>query len=231
MSRLRVVVVDDEPLARERVRALVCASEHLELVAEARSGLEALHAITTLAPDLVLIDVEMPELSGFGVIAALDGERVPGVVFVTAFEHYAMQAFDVGAIDYLHKPVTRERFAAAIERARGRLGAKSAGEAAERQRALVDGAARAERTRGVRTRFVVRDGGGHRIVPVAEVDWIDVADNYLRLHVREREFLCRATLGDAESELDPERFVRVHRSASSRSIASCPSALDRSVAR
>src|SRR6187401_953168 len=123
---IRVVAVDDEPLARERVSTLVCDSEGLELVGEGSNGLEALDLITRLEPDLVFIDVEMPELSGFGVIAALDGGRVPGVVFVTAYEHYALRAFDVGAIDYLHKPVTRERFAAAVARSRTRLGVATA---------------------------------------------------------------------------------------------------------
>jgi two-component system LytT family response regulator len=116
VSALRVLTVDDEPLARERMSALVREHDDLELVGEGRNGLQALDLIASLQPDLVFIDVEMPELSGFGVIAALDGGRVPGVVFITAYERYALQAFDVGAIDYLHKPVTRQRFAAAVER-------------------------------------------------------------------------------------------------------------------
>ena len=121
MSVLRVLAVDDEPLARERIVTLVRETQGLELVGEGGNGLEALDLISRLDPDLLFIDVEMPELSGFGVIAALDRSSVPGVVFVTAFTHYAMQAFDVGAIDYLHKPVTRARFLAAVERARERL--------------------------------------------------------------------------------------------------------------
>ena len=206
---LRVVTVDDEPLARERVSDLVRATPGLELVAEGRDGLEALDLITTLAPDLVFIDVEMPELSGFGVVAALDGGQVPGVVFVTAFEHYALQAFEVGAIDYLHKPITRQRFAAAVARATERLGRRSPSQ----QLALVAGAAQAERERGTRTRFVVRHGNTHHFIPVEQVDWIDAADNYLRLHVGSRVHLARGTMKDAEAELDPARFVRIHRSA------------------
>ena len=209
MSALRVLAVDDEPLARERVSTLVRETAGLELVGEGSSGLEALDLITELAPDLVFIDVEMPELSGFGVIAALDRANVPGVVFVTAFTHYALQAFEVGAIDYLHKPVTRTRFDAAVERARERL---DRGSAAQR-RALVDEAVQAERARGKRTRFVVRRGDAHEFVPVSDVDWIDVADNYLRLHVGGRTHLCRGTMKDAGDELDPARFVRIHRSA------------------
>jgi two-component system LytT family response regulator len=191
------------------VSTLVRETEGLLLVGEGSNGLEALDLITELAPDLVFIDVEMPELSGFGVVAALDRGKVPGVVFVTAFTHYAMQAFEVGAIDYLHKPVTRARFDAAVERARERL---DHGSAAQR-RTLVEEAAQAERARGQRTRFVVRRGDAHEFVPVADVDWIDVADNYLRLHVGTRTHLCRGTMKDVAGELDPACFVRIHRSA------------------
>lgn len=209
MHVLRVVTVDDEPLARERVSGLVRAAHGLELVAEGTNGLEALDLITTLDPDLVFIDVEMPELSGFGVIAALDGSRVPGMVFVTAYEHYALQAFDVGVIDYLHKPVTRQRFDAAVDRARARLDQSSAADV----RAVLASAARAERARGHRSRYVVKHGNTHHFVPVEEVDWIDVADNYLQLHVGGRAFLHRGTMKDAEAELDPSQFVRIHRRA------------------
>src|SRR6185503_16264853 len=147
MTAIRAMIVDDEPLVRERISALVRDTPGLELVGQAENGLEALNLISAVQPDLLFIDVEMPELSGFGVVAAIEGEHVPGVVFVTAFEHYALRAFDVGAIDYLHKPVTPQRFAAAVERARQRL---QQGSANQRQ-ALVAGAAMAERERGVRT--------------------------------------------------------------------------------
>jgi two-component system LytT family response regulator len=211
-SPIRVLVVDDEPLARERVSTLVRATERLELVGEGSNGIEALDLITRLDPDLVFIDVEMPELSGFGVIAALaalEGARVPAVVFITAFERYALQAFEVGAVDYLQKPVTKQRFAAAVERAKDRLGRRTA----EYWHALVAGAAQAERARGARTRFVVRRGNTHHIVPAEHVDWMDVADNYLCLHVGAKTHLWRGTMKQAEDELDPARFVRIHRSA------------------
>lgn len=208
MTRLRTIVVDDEPLVRERISALVRQSGALELAGVAENGLEALNLISALRPDLLFIDVEMPELSGFGVVAAIEGDDVPGVVFVTAFEHYALQAFDVGAIDYLHKPVTPERFASAVERARIRLNQAAAGD----RRALVAGAAQAERDRGRRTRYVVRRGKVHYFVPVDQIDFIDSAENYLQLHVGDRAHLARGTLKEAEDELDPRRFVRIHRS-------------------
>jgi two-component system LytT family response regulator len=209
VTAIRVITVDDEPLARERVSTLVHETAGLELVGEGGNGLEALDLITRLAPDLVFIDVEMPELSGFGVIAALDEARVPAVVFITAFERYALKAFEVGAVDYLQKPVTRQRFAAAVARARERLDRRSA----EYWRALVASAAVAERARGFRTQFVVRRGNTHHIVPADQVDWLDVADNYLALHVGAKTHLWRGTMKQAEEELDPDRFARIHRSA------------------
>jgi two-component system LytT family response regulator len=208
VTTLRVISVDDEPLARERVSALIRQTEGLELVGEGRNGLEALDLVSALSPDLLFIDVEMPELSGFGVVAALEGPRLPGIVFVTAFERYALRAFDVGAIDYLHKPVTAPRFDAAVARARERLARGSASDG----RAVMAGAAELERQRGYRTRFVVKQGASHRFVPVTEIDWIDAADNYVQLHAGGRAHLVRGTLQDVARELDPARFVRVHRS-------------------
>ena len=209
MTAIRVVTVDDEPLARERVSTLVRETGGLELIGEANNGIEALDLITRLDPDLVFIDVEMPELSGFGVIAALDDARVPAVIFITAFEQYALKAFEVGAVDYLQKPVTRQRFAAAVTRARERLGRRPA----DYGLTLVSNATVAERARGYRTRFVVRRGNTHHIVPADQVDWMDVADNYLALHVGSKSHLWRGTMKQAEDELDPDRFVRIHRSA------------------
>lgn len=208
MKTLRVVPVDDEPLARERVATLVRATEGLELVGEGGNGLEALDLIARLDPDLVFIDVEMPELSGFGVVAALDDARVPGIVFITAYEGYALKAFEVGAVDYLHKPITAARFRLAAARARERLARPSV----VRTRALVTGAIEAEHERGTRTRFVVRRGHAHVFVPVDVIDWIDVADNYLRLHVGGEAHLSRGTMKQLVRELDPTRFAHIHRS-------------------
>lgn len=207
MKSLRVITVDDEPLALERVSTLVRDADGLELIGEGRNGIQALDLITSLKPDLVFIDVEMPELSGFGAIAALEGEAIPGVVFVTAYDHYAVKAFEVGAIDYLSKPVSRARFSAAVSRAKDRLKEKTA---SARVRAE---AVRHERQRGERKRFVVRRGNAHFFVPVESIDWIDGADNYLRLHVGDRADLWRGTMKDAEDQLDDAMFVRVHRSA------------------
>jgi two-component system LytT family response regulator len=204
---MRVIAVDDESLARERVAALVQEHADLQLVGEAGNGLEALDLISALSPDLVFIDIEMPELSGFGVIAAMRGERLPAIVLVTAYDSYAMRAFEVGVLDYLQKPVTPQRFAAAVERARAQRQRQSA----EQAEAVLANAADLERTRGLRSRFVVRRGNTHHFVPVDQVDWIDVADNYLQLHTGARTHLYRGTMKEVGEELDPAKFVRIHR--------------------
>jgi two-component system, LytTR family, response regulator len=208
MTSLRVVIVDDEPLARERMRLLVHGTPDLQLVGEGSDGLQGLDLVARLEPDVILLDVEMPELDGMELIAALDVRRIPAVVLVTAFEHYALAAFDVGAVDFLHKPVTAARFAAAMARARERLEHRSAAA----WRAVVDSAAVAGQRHGARSRFVVRVGAAHHFVPVEQVDWIEAADNYLQLHVGSRTHLVRGTLQQAQAELDPARFVRIHRS-------------------
>jgi two-component system LytT family response regulator len=205
---IRVVVVDDEALARERVVSLVRATPELDLVGEASHGLEALDLITSLSPDLVFLDVEMPELNGFDVVAALDDSALPGIVFITAYEEYAMKAFEVDAIDYLQKPVTPDRFSAAVRRALGRLEHRTASRAGTIRAAL----AGARPRRGYRTRFVVRRGATHTFVAVSDVIWIDAVDNYLQLHTGGRPHLVRGTMKDAEQELDPASFVRIHRS-------------------
>lgn len=204
---LRVIAVDDEPLARERITALVHRDAGLELVGEASNGLAALDLITAQSPDLVFIDVEMPELSGFGVVAALRGRRVPAIVLVTAYDKYALRAFEVGVIDYIQKPVTARRFAAAVERARAQLERRSP----EQAETLLENVATLERARGNRSRFVIRRGTTHYFVPVDQVDWIDVADNYLQLHAGTRTHLYRSTMKEIEEELDPAKFVRIHR--------------------
>lgn len=209
MSAVRVVVAEDEALARERIVALVRETPELELVGEASHGLQALDLITALTPDLVFLDVEMPELNGFEVVAALEERSLPGLVFITAYEEYALKAFEVDAIDYLHKPVTPERFHAAVRRALGRL-ARGRDSAAAVVRAL---AARSRDVARYRTRFVVRIRSTHTFVAVKDIVWINAVDNYLQLHTRAGTHLVRGTMKDAERELDPEQFLRIHRSA------------------
>ncbi|MEO7964174.1 MAG: LytTR family DNA-binding domain-containing protein [Gemmatimonadaceae bacterium] len=208
MSDVRVLVVDDEALARERLVTLVRATPRLEFVGEGVNGLEALDLITSIAPDLVLLDIEMPELGGFDVISALDPAAIPGVVFVTAYEDYALQAFDVDAIDYLQKPVSPERFGAAMQRALRRLTNDDDVHArAGRMLSAIE-----QERKGHRTRFVVRRGSSHTFVAARDVLWIHAEDNYLQLHTTGQAHLVRGTIGEAERELNPAKFMRIHRS-------------------
>ena len=207
MSIIRAIIVDDEPLTRERVRTLIEKTDGIDMVGEGRNGLEALDLITQLEPDLVFMDVEMPELDGFGVIRELDPNSLPVVIFITAYEQYARQAFDVGAVDYLYKPITPTRFAAAVGRAREKLSHRSNAD----RHSLISAASQAKR--GYRKRFVVRRSTEHFFIPVDQVEWIDAADNYLRLHVGSKTHFARGTMKQIEEELDPDHFIRIHRSA------------------
>jgi two-component system LytT family response regulator len=207
---LRVLIVDDEPVARRRMMRLLRAERDVDVIGEAGDGRAALQAIAEKGPDLVFLDVQIPELDGFGVLRALGGSaRIPGVIFVTAFDRYALRAFEVHAIDYLLKPFTRERLSDAVARVR---------DAHQRDRPAADPrlAALLEELRN-RPRFLERlpARAGARIVLVdtRDIDWIQAADNYVVLHAGGREYLIRETLTRLEGELDPHEFVRIHRSA------------------
>jgi two-component system, LytTR family, response regulator len=213
MERVRVLVVDDEPPARSKVRRFLEAETDIEVVGEAGSGTEAVERIRELEPDLVFLDVQMPGLDGFGVLAALDADELPVVVFVTAFDEYALRAFDVHATDYLLKPFDPARFERALGRARAQVAARRSrggGDAALREllAALRPAAERSERLE----RILVREGERSFFVRVEEIDWIEAAENYLYLHADGRKHLVRGTLSGLEKELDPARFVRIHRS-------------------
>ena len=207
---LRIVLADDEPLVRERLRALVAARADCALVAECADGAEAVDVIEREQPNLALLDVQMPELDGFEVLDALAEDRRPAVIFVTAYDEYAVRAFEVNAVDYLLKPIERSRFDAAIDRVARRGTRAGTGHPDEGLRALLD---ELRRKRGYATRLVVRDGSRVSFVPAADIDWIDASGNYARLHAGSRAHLLRETLKSLEARLDPERFVRVHRSA------------------
>ena len=200
----RVLIVDDEIVARRRIRRLLAAEADVTIVGECADGRSALDAIAAHHPDIVFLDVQMPELDGFDLVQALSAP--PAIVFVTAFDRYALKAFDVHAIDYLLKPFSAERFRTALARARTR--ARDASQAGALS-ALV------EQLRA-RHRYPVRVAvpTGDRIVVVdwADVDWIEAADNYVKLHVGAKEYLLRDTVAALEKTLDPDRFTRVHRS-------------------
>jgi two-component system LytT family response regulator len=205
---LRALIVDDEAVARRRLRRLLQREADIRVVAEAADGRAAVQAIRDQSPDVVFLDVQMPELDGFGVVAEL-GSRAPAIVFVTAYDEYALRAFEVHALDYLLKPFTPERFADTVARLRARhAGSDPAGPA--RLAALVEHlAARPHYL----SRVPARVGGRIRVLDMREIDCIIAAGNYVRLMAAGREHLLRETMDGLLGELDPEQFVRIHRSA------------------
>jgi two-component system LytT family response regulator len=208
-GRTRVVVADDEPLARERLRMLLSSEPWLELVAECQNGTEAIDAIQALAPDLVFLDVQMPGATGFEVIEAVGAENMPPVVFVTAYDQYALRAFDVRALDYLLKPFDRERFSEALQRARKQIEREETGDLGRRLLALVKDL---RKDQPKSDRLVVKSGGRLFFLRADEIDWIEAAGNYVRLHVGTSTHLLRETMNAIEGRLDPEKFFRIHRS-------------------
>jgi len=200
---IRVAIVDDEPLARESLRVLLARDPELAVVGDA-IGVDAPALIERERVEMLFLDVQMPELDGFGVLAALDPATLPVTVFVTAHDRYAVRAFEVHAIDYLLKPVDDARLAIALARAKQRLA--DAG-ATDRLATLVD-----EHER-LAERFLVRARGRVVVVPTDEIDWIEAADYYATLHVEHEAHLVRQTMAELEASLDARRFVRVHRGA------------------
>jgi two-component system, LytTR family, response regulator len=199
---IRCVIVDDEPLARELVREYLAMDEELEIVAECANGFEAVKAVSAHDPDLLFLDIQMPKLDGFEVLSLLD--RSPIVVFVTAYDEYALRAFEVHALDYLLKPFSEERFRAVLERVRRQM--------LVRERAPVAPLAAKLRARPLQ-RIVVRDeNGAIEVVPVARVDYVEADDDAIVIATAGRKLRKQQTLGELASELDPDRFVRIHRS-------------------
>jgi two-component system LytT family response regulator len=202
-------VADDEPLARERLRMLLAAEDWVDLVGECQNGVEAIAAIQKLRPDLVFLDVQMPGASGFDVIGAVGASHMPCVVFVTAFDQYALKAFDVHALDYLLKPFDRQRFQQALARARQQIERQSNGDLERRLLELVQGLKSPQQ---FLERFVIKAGGRVFFVRAEEIDWIEAAGNYVKLHVGGETHLFRETMNALEAKLDPDAFFRIHRS-------------------
>jgi two-component system, LytTR family, response regulator len=205
VSALRVAIVDDEAPARLLLREYLAAEPGIDVVAECANGFEAVRAVTELKPDLVLLDVQMPKLDGFEVLELIGRETA--VVFTTAHDEYALKAFEVHAVDYLLKPFGHERLHEALERARQRLATRQG--AATPPPAL---AAAARRPGAWLTRVVIRDGARVDIIPVDRIDFVEAQDDYVAVHTGERALLKDQTMGSLEAQLDPRRFVRVHRS-------------------
>jgi two-component system, LytTR family, response regulator len=204
-----VLIVDDEPLARAGLSALLAQDPDVAAILEAGDGVQAVEAIRTQVPDLVFLDVQMPERDGFGVVADVGPERMPATVFVTAHDEHAIQAFEINAVDYLLKPVTAERFGQALARAKSRLAVTPADD--ERRQMVEMLATIVSPTRYVQ-RLAVKTSGRTVFVDVADVDWIEAAENYVELHAGPSSHLLHVPLGTIEKSLDPALFLRIHRS-------------------
>jgi DNA-binding LytR/AlgR family response regulator len=206
VNPIRTLIVDDEAPARDRLRRLLSAMDQVEIAGEAEDGAQAVEAIERLSPDLVLLDIQMPELDGFGVIEAL--EHPPAVIFVTAYDAYAIRAFEVHALDYLLKPYSRERLEEAIRRAQDRL-------AREQDLGAQLGPLLESLTAEGRylTRLAVRDRDRIRVLDAEAVDWIGVEEEQVMVHVDDQAYAIRRTLAELEARLDPDHFFRAHRSA------------------
>ena len=205
--KLRVIIVDDERLARMRLRRMLEKDPDVEIVAECADGATAVNAVREEGPDLILLDIQMPDMDGFGVLEELGPERTPEVVFVTAYDEHAIRAFEEHALDYLMKPVSAERFAKMLSRVRERRAHAHRG-----QESLIEMLSqRKSEARG--TRLVVRSGERTTFVAPEEIDWVEAAGNYAILHIGKRTHILRETMSALESQLPDDMFCRVNRSA------------------
>src|SRR5881227_79124 len=189
------MIVDDEPLARRRIRKLLARDSEVETVCDCADGYEAVAAIGQHAPDLVFLDVQMPEVDGFDVLQRLDAERLPFVIFVTAYDSYALRAFEVSAVDYLLKPFDRKRFAKALERAKTRLASGREGELTARTLALLE---EIKAQTNHLTRLMIKAGGRAFFLKVEEIDWVEAEGKYVRLHAGRESYLVREAISSLE---------------------------------
>jgi len=211
-SLIRVLLVDDEPLAREMLREMLKGDPQVAIVGESCNGREALEAIRRHSPDLVFLDVQMPEVGGFEVLSSLGKEEIPHVIFVTAYDQYAVRAFEVQALDYLLKPFDQERFDVSWQRARAQVIRDRNGVRDMDQRIL----ALLEELKADKSyleRLVIKTGGRIYFLETAEIDWIEAEGNYVSVHSAKKSHLLRETISSLESQLDPRKFVRIHRSS------------------
>jgi two-component system LytT family response regulator len=209
-KKIRALIVDDEPIAREGVRVQLLKDPMVEIAGECANGLEAVNAIQTLAPDVVFLDVQMPGIDGFEVLQAIGPDAMPAIVFLTAYDKYALQAFEVNAVDYLLKPFDTERFQRAFHRAKAQLQKQNVDAVNQQLQTLLDSI---QGARKYLERLVVKSSGRIFFLQVSEIDWIEAADNYVSLRTGRESHLIRQTLSGLETKLDPQNFVRFRHSA------------------
>ncbi len=207
---IRVLLVDDEPLARSMMREMLQGDARVEIVGESVNGREALEAIHAYRPDLVFLDVQMPELGGFEVLSKLQPGPIPYIIFVTAYDQYAVRAFEVNALDYLLKPFDQDRFNTSWQRARARILQERNGGMDQRILALLEDLKAGNK---YLERLVIKNGGRIYFLDINEIDWIEAEGNYVSVHCAKKSHLLRETISSLESQLDPKKFVRIHRSS------------------
>ena len=206
--KIRALIVDDEPLARRRIRRMLAHHADVEIIGDSANGRDAILLIRDQAPDLVFLDVLMPEMDGFAVLEALSAEAMPLIIFVTAYDQYALRAFEVYALDYLLKPFDRQRFDKALQRAKARL-ANERSDINQRALALLE-ELRAQTSHV--ERMVIKSGGRAFFLKTDEIDWVEAEGKYVRLHVGKESYLVREAISGLEAQLDPKKFLRIHRS-------------------
>jgi two-component system, LytTR family, response regulator len=206
----RVLIVDDEPLARDRIRRLLNEESDMMVIGECADGISAVNSIKELLPDLVFLDVQMPEMDGLRVLHETGGQSYPAIVFVTAYDSYAIQAFEVHAVDYLLKPFDRQRFQGALQRVRQRLGEEKQNKLQSQIHEFMQSLGKSPQ---YHQRLAVKSDGRVILLNVTDVEWLESAGNYICLHVGKQTHIIRETLNQLEEHLDPKHFVRIHRSA------------------
>jgi two-component system, LytTR family, response regulator len=212
-SSIRALIADDEPLARRGIRQLLSPHDDVVVVGEARNGAETVRALRALRPNLLFLDVQMPTLDGFAVLREHGAEHMPAVIFVTAYDDFAVRAFEANALDYLVKPVEEARFAQALDRTRERLRSVEAVALSKKLAVLLAMEAQRRQQSGASARLLVPTSTGELVLDADEIDWIEADDYYAAIHARGRRHLIRESLASLEQRLESSRFVRVHRSA------------------
>ncbi len=208
--KIRVLIVDDESIARDRIKRFLSAEPDIEIIGECRDGKAAVAVIKKLAPDLVFLDIQMPELSGFEVLKAIGAAHLPAIVFVTAFDNFALQAFEYHALDYLLKPFNRDRFRRSLSYAREQIERQHTGGVDIRLLSLLEDIKGGHK---YLERLVIKSVGRVYFLKADEIDWIEACGNYVNLHVGNETHLLRETMNRLEEKLDPDKFMRIHRSS------------------
>ena len=216
LEKIRTLIVDDEPLARRNLRLLLERDPQVEIIGECRNGREAVQSVNKLSPDLIFLDIQMPEMDGFDVLASVGAEQIQAIIFVTAFDQYALKAFEVHALDYLLKPFDDARFQRALEQAKSQIEQKALNRISGKLLALLEERESKREQRAPRktylTRLMVKLASRVVLLKVNEIDWIEADGNYAKLHIGKKAHLLREKMHDLEAQLNPQKFVRIHRS-------------------